>query len=178
MTMPATAAPPRGDDARWERWEKTGADKVAPLPGAREAFAQLRGAGVTIIFNSNRSTANAAQTARALEGAGVGPAVPGDTLWLKGDVAPGSGKDARRLKASEKYCIVALAGDQLGDFSDLFTGMLKEVPARRAAADRPSIAGWWGAGWFVMPNPVYGTGTIGGWDAAFPADKRWNGDER
>lgn len=83
------------DAARWSRWEQTGADKVAAVPGAAEALAAVRGAGVTVIFNSNRSTASAAQTAAAIGHAGLGPAVLGDTLFLRGEGEP-SGKDARR----------------------------------------------------------------------------------
>jgi len=47
------------------------------------------------------------------------------------------------------------------------------VPARRAATLTLPIAGMWGNGWFVMPNPVYGSGLKGGFDDIFPMDKRW-----
>ncbi|WCT74581.1 HAD family acid phosphatase [Sphingomonas naphthae] len=161
------------DEDRWARWEQAGADKVLPVPGAVEALATLRAQGLTILFNSNRNTANGAFTKAAIEGAGLGPAVAGDTLYLKGDVAPGSGKDPRRLKASEHYCIVALGGDQLGDFSDQFGPLMKDIPGRRAWVGQGAIARLWGAGWFVLPNPLYGTGTVGSYDDVFPADKRW-----
>ena len=68
------------DTARWDRWEQTGADKVAPIPGAVTALSAIRRAGVTVIFNSNRSAATAAQTEAALNGAGLGPARHGETL--------------------------------------------------------------------------------------------------
>jgi hypothetical protein len=32
----------------------------------------------------------------------------------------------------------------------------------------------WGSGWFMLPNPVYGTGLGTGWDETFPQDKRWS----
>ena len=35
------------------------------------------------------------------------------------------------------------------------------------------VAAKWGAGWFVLPNPVYGSSLKGGFDDVFPADKRW-----
>ena len=41
--------------------------------------------GVTVVFNSNRSAANAAQTQAAIDAAGLGPARHGDTLFLAGD---------------------------------------------------------------------------------------------
>ena len=51
------------DAARWTRWEQSGADKVAAVPGAAEALAAARRDGITVVFNSNRSAATAAQTA-------------------------------------------------------------------------------------------------------------------
>ena len=35
------------------------------------------------------------------------------------------------------------------------------------------MQGLWGRGWFVLPNPVYGSGLGSGWDDTFPADRRW-----
>jgi len=158
------------DPARWERWERTGARAVAAVPGAREALAAIRALGVTVIFNSNRNAATAGFTQAAIEGAGLGPAVHGRTLYLKGDAGGGSGKDARRGLIAARYCVVAMVGDQLGDFSDMFTG----APAvRRAAAGLPGIAPLWGRRWFVLPNPVYGTGLAGTIDDVFPTNGRW-----
>lgn len=160
------------DAARWARWEQTGADKVAAVPGAAETLAALRRDGFTVIFNSNRATSSAAQTIAALDHAGLGPAVLGDTLWLRDDGAP-SGKDARRAKIAERYCIVAMAGDQLGDFSDLFNAPETGVRARRNQVSETAIGPLWGAGWFLLPNPVYGTGLKGGFDDVFPPATRW-----
>ncbi|MDF0541744.1 HAD family acid phosphatase [Sphingobium sp. H39-3-25] len=160
------------DPARWYRWERTGADKVAPVPGAVFAVNALRKMGVTVIFNSNRAKDNAAFTIKAIANAGLGKAVPGETLFLMGDDAMGSKKEGRRWTISAKYCVIAMGGDQLGDFSDLFN-QIGSVPARRAAAIRGAAAQMWGHGWFVLPNPVYGSGLKGGFDDIFPIDKRW-----
>ena len=86
---------PYSDD-RWNQWEKTGVNAVAAVPGAVWAVNELRRMGVTVVFNSNRLAANAAFTEAALDHAGLGPAKHGDTLWLKGDLGSGSGKDSRR----------------------------------------------------------------------------------
>ena len=160
------------DEAHWQAWEKTGADKVAPVPGAVDALNRLRKLGVTIVFNTNRSAGNAAQTSAAIEGAGLGPAVHGETMFLSGDDATGSKKDGRRAVIAAKYCVLAMGGDQLGDFSDLFNAGLAPSP-RRAATSIEPVAAKWGAGWFVLPNPVYGSSLKGGFDDVFPADKRW-----
>ncbi|HUD91954.1 HAD family acid phosphatase [Sphingobium sp.] len=160
------------DAAAWDAWEKTGEGAVGPVPGADHVLEALRNLGVTVIFNTNRSAANADATARAIKAAGLGDAVHGQTLYLSGDDAMGSRKDGRRWTISGKYCVIAMGGDQLGDFSDLFNAD-QPVPARRAATMQLPIAGLWGNGWFVLPNPVYGSGLKGGFDDIFPMDKRW-----
>ncbi len=165
----------RSYDAQiWNRWEQTGADFVAPIPGAVEALRAIRGAGVAVIFNSNRLAANAAQSEAALNGAGLGPARHGDTLFLQGDVAAGSGKDPRRAAIAERYCVIAMAGDQLGDLSDLFNARTLAVPVRRRAAAAGPFARLWGNGWFMLSNPVYGPSIRGTFDEVFPPDKRWS----
>ncbi|RKE49786.1 5'-nucleotidase (lipoprotein e(P4) family) [Sphingomonas sp. PP-CC-3G-468] len=159
-------------DPRWQDWERTGVKQVAPVPGAPAALAQLRAMGVTVIFNTNRSAANAAQTEATIEAAGLGPARHGETLFLAGDDALGSKKDGRRATIAARYCVVAMGGDQLGDFSDLFNA--GQTPAaRRATVQSPAIAARWGAGWFVLPNPVYGTALKGNRDEVFPPAVRW-----
>lgn len=160
------------DDARWRRWEATGSGQVDAVPGAVDAIASARKAGVAVVFISNRSVGNAAATARALEGAGLGEAVPGETLFLRQEGA-GSGKDSRRAQVTDKYCVIGLIGDQLGDFSDLFSDPALTPAQRRTAAAGVQFAPLWGAGWFMLPNPVYGTGLKGGIADVFPANRRW-----
>lgn len=160
------------DENRWKRWEETGADKVAAVPGAVETLDAARRAGITIVFNSNRSEGSAAQTIAALQNAGLGTAEVGKTLWLRPDGAP-SAKDPRRWEISAKYCVVALVGDQLGDFTDLFNPGGVPVPIRRNMTTETMVAPMWGAGWFILPNPVYGTGLHGSLEDLFPPDKRW-----
>jgi 5'-nucleotidase (lipoprotein e(P4) family) len=159
--------------ADWDAWERTGEGAVAAVPGAAEGVAKLRAMGVKVIFNTNRAAANADATARAIRAAGLGDAVHGETLYLAGDDAMGSRKDGRRATIAAKYCVLALGGDQLGDFSDLFNAVSLAVPARRAATLAAPIAALWGRGWFVLPNPVYGSALKGGYDDVFPMDKRW-----
>ena len=161
------------DPKRWDLWERTGAADVVATPGAVEALTKLRALGLTVVFNTNRSARNADQTAAAIDGAGLGPAVHGQTLYLAGDDATGGHKDMRRATIAKRYCVVAMGGDQLGDFSDLFNEGLSPA-RRRSAVTMPAIASLWGAGWFVMPNPTYGTALKGGIDDVFPAGKRWS----
>jgi 5'-nucleotidase (lipoprotein e(P4) family) len=165
-------------DARWDEWERTGTPQQAlPVPGAKEALDALRGMHVTIVFNTNRLAANAAANQSIIEGAGLGPAKHGDTLYLKGDDALGSNKDGRRAVIASRFCVIAMGGDQLGDFSNLFA--MPKFQDRRDATLGSAIAPLWGAGWFVLPNPVYGTGLKGMIDDVFPAKVHWpvNGEK-
>jgi 5'-nucleotidase (lipoprotein e(P4) family) len=159
------------DAARWDRWERTGTDAVVAPPGAVFTLDELRRIGVTIVFNSNRSAANATATALALKKAYLGSAKHGETLFLKGDDASGSRKDGRRATIAERYCVVAMVGDQLGDFSDAFGAI--ESPAKRRDVATETTAQKWGNGWFLLPNPVYGSALKGDFDDVFPTDKRW-----
>ncbi|MBO9498672.1 MAG: hypothetical protein J7496_12385 [Novosphingobium sp.] len=150
----------------WASWEKTGTDKVAALPGALDMVAALRAAGVAVIYNTNRNGATADYTAKALEFAGFGKATPGVDLYT--DTIGDGKKDGRRAAIASTYCVIALAGDQLGDISDLFNAAALSVPQRRAATALPAIAPLWGQGWFLLPNPVYGPPTRGTADDVFP----------
>ncbi len=162
------------NEERWLRWEQTGANQVVAVPGVVRAVGQARADGIVVIFNSNRTGANADATAAALDHAGLGPVKHGSTLWLKGDDGGGSGKDDRRWAIATGYCVVALVGDQLGDFSDLFNDSTLPPSTRRTLAASPLIAPMWGNGWFMLPNPVYGTALKGGFDEIFPYDMRWS----
>lgn len=159
------------EQARWRAYEITGGTTARPVPGAVEAVRALRASGITVVFNTNRSAENTAATQAMVQRLGVGPVAIGDTLYLS-DRATGSAKDSRRARVAARYCVVAMAGDQLGDFSDLFNAGLTP-PQRRAATEAPAIARLWGAGWFVLPNPVYGTALKGRLDEVFPADSAW-----
>ena len=162
------------DPARWDRWEKTGIHAVAATPGILEAAKIAKTSGVTMVYNSNRLAVNAAETEATLTGAGLGPVTHLKNLWLQGDEGAGSGKDARRHAIAAKYCVIAMVGDQLGDFSDLFNAPGMTPGMRRAAIDGEQLRTIWGHGWFILPNPVYGTSLKGGLDDVFPADKRWS----
>ena len=162
------------DSAIWNRWERTGAGSVAAMPGAADALRAIRAAGVEVIFNSNRDAETGSHTEAALNFAGLGPARHGETLFLQGDVGSGSGKDPRRAAIAERWCVIAMAGDQLGDFSDLFNARTLPVRERRRAAASGPYAGLWGNGWFLLSNPVYGPSLRGGFDDVVPEDLRWS----
>ncbi|MFQ3666276.1 MAG: HAD family acid phosphatase [Sphingomonadaceae bacterium] len=145
------------DPAAWQTWERNG-DPV-PAPGALEAVRRLRALGITPVFNSNRSAANAAATAAMLERIGLGEATHRETLWLEGDAPGGARKHDRRALIGQRFCVLAQAGDQAGDFVDAIdfdpTGE-RRPPAERLRLAREAFGHLWGTRWFLIPNPVYG----------------------
>lgn len=157
----------------WIDWERTGAGKAAPIPGALNGLNRIRAAGVEVIVNTNREAENAEGTAATLEAAGIGSFVHGSTLFLKGDAPGGSGKDGRRTAISENYCVIALVGDQLGDIADIFNVKTLTPPQRKALAAEPAFDGMWGKGWFILPNPVYGPSIAGTMEEVFPPETFW-----
>lgn len=161
------------DPAEWKQWADEGAGIAPPVPGAVTGLRRLREAGITVIFNTNRNSDTAAGTVAALEAAGAGPAVHLETLYLRGDDAMGSRKDGRRAMIAESYCVIAMAGDNLGDFADVFNADENAIAARRAMVARGEYAQLWGNGWFLMPNPVYGGWQHGSVGEVFPPATRW-----
>lgn len=165
------------DPKVWDEWERTGEGKVLAIPGAVEAVAKLRAAGVAIVVNTNREARNAGQTAATLKTAGFGDFVHGETLFLKGDDASGSSKDVRRAAIASQYCVIAMVGDQLGDFAQGFNDKTLTVAQRRALTAVPQIASLWGKGWFLLPNSTYGPWDRTRYDDIFPGETRWEPKE-
>lgn len=161
------------DPAIWNEWEKSGAGKALAMPGAIDALNIMREAGVTIVANTNRTAANAKGSEDALRAAGLGEFKHGETLYLLGDDATGSSKDGRRATIAAKYCVIALAGDQLGDFAQAFNAKGISVAGRKKLATNPAVAQLWGNGWFLFSNPVYGPSIRGGYDEIFTPETKW-----
>ena len=161
------------DPAIWDQWEKSGAGKAVAMPGTADMLAKLRAAGITVIANTNRTAANAKGSEDTLRGAGLGEFKHGETLFLMGDDATGSSKDARRAAIASKYCVILMAGDQLGDFSQQFNERGLPAASRMALATSPAASALWDRGWFLFPNPVYGPWDRLGWDETFPSDTKW-----
>jgi len=161
------------DPAVWDRWEKTGAGQAVAMPGVVDAIAAMRAAGVTVIVNTNRTAANAKGTEDTLRAAGLGEFRHGETLFLMGDAPDGASKDGRRARIAARWCVIAMGGDQLGDFAQAFNARELSVADRKALATGGPIAALWGHGWFLLSNPVYGPSIRGGFADIFPSDIQW-----
>jgi 5'-nucleotidase (lipoprotein e(P4) family) len=149
----------------WGDWVL--AARADAVPGAREFIAAARRLGHSVFYVSNRDCKIPAPTAgdpcpaktatlRNLVSLGIDPE-PDPTHLLVRNERPewNSGlKSSRRAVIAANYRIVALLGDDLGDFVD----------PRVFAADRVRLESRFGTSWFILPNPIYGS-WLGPFDA-------------
>lgn len=139
-------------DASWGQWVNEA--KARAIPGAVEFARAATDLGVTVFYVTNRAASLEDGTRRNLEAMGFPIARGTDVLLLK-DERPdwGSDKTTRRAFVAQSYRVIIVAGDDLNDFMTGVRGVSRAERARLVErhADR------WGAGWFVLPNPTYGS---------------------
>lgn len=140
-------------DAPWRRWKGDGTDAVVAAPGAVEGIEAARREGVAVIFTTRRSPASAPGVTGLLDQLGFGRFEPGRTLILTGGTEAAKGDEQVRQVIAAGYCVVALVGDSLNDFSSQFEAV-GDAGKRQTAATETMVAPLWGAGWFILPNPV------------------------
>jgi 5'-nucleotidase (lipoprotein e(P4) family) len=141
--------------ATWDAWVQ---ERRAPaVPGVVEFLQAAAQRGVTVFYVTNRNAAGKVATVDNLRALRLPLSEPEDTV-LTVDEAQGwgSAKGTRRQFIGERYRVLMLVGDNLGDFVD---GYDTTVPARAALVE--PFAGWWGRRWFMLPNPTYGS-----WESA------------
>ena len=163
----ATACP--GDfDVLWDSWV---AERAAPaVPGAAEFVRAARemkdpqGRPVRVFLISNRecrartgvvsTCPQQDDTLANLRALGLDTSILDDDLMLKGERSEWvSEKLPRRQLVARDYRIVLNVGDDLADFIPDMRG--KSLAEREQARCRHRD--WWGARWFVIPNPMYGS---------------------
>lgn len=140
-------------DAPWRRWKGDGTDLVAATPGAVEGIEAARRENIAVIFTSRRAPESAPGVTALLDRLGFGRFEAGRTLILRGDAEAARGDEQVRQVLAAGYCVVALVGDSLNDFSSQFE-VVGDAGKRQTAATETMVAPLWGAGWFILPNPV------------------------
>ena len=180
------------NNVSWGEW--VGAGEAGAIPGAREFIAKARALGHTVFYISNRDCTAPPPTAsdpcpaktatmKNLVALGIDSRADPAHLLLRGEKPEWnkSSKTSRRAFIGANYRIVALVGDDLGDFVDPTV----------FAADRERLEPHFGTNWFVLPNPIYGSWTkpFDTIDEKFsalhtddvvielPGGGRWKGDE-
>ena len=149
------------------------AHDATPVPGVVAFTEQAEQLGVALFFVTNRACAaypdnddpcpQKAVIIQDLLEAGL-PATA-ENVSLSGE-RPGWGKEkkVRRDWIAENYRVIQLIGDDLGDF----------IPCTRRRPVAPCTEGgtianrfalteeydaYWGAGWYIVPNPMHGSWT-------------------
>ncbi len=113
-------------------------------PRLAGTLAGLRGEGIAIAWTSAITADRAGAVRRALIASGLDPAGRDVLALLR---YPEERKQTRREDFAKEFCVVAIAGDDRGDFDELFH-YLKD-PALAVPLD--SLIG---NGWFLIPQPL------------------------
>jgi hypothetical protein len=121
-------------------------DPPLPAPGLAARLAELRSAGVTVLWSASVPVERAQEVWTVLRATGLDPDRT-DRLVLprRADER----KQVRRLAAGRDWCVVAIAGDRRGDFDEVFD-YLRDPEGPIAKALEPTL----GQGWFLVPTPI------------------------
>jgi 5'-nucleotidase (lipoprotein e(P4) family) len=141
------------NDIAWNAWVEQ--ESARALPGALEFATFAAAHGVTVFYLTNRADTLTAATHGNLAKQGF-PLAAGEEAVL-GKGAPGcpahdGNKGCRRKLVAQRYRVLLMFGDQLGDFLD---GADADA-ATRAQLLHP-YRDWFGERWFALPNPDYGS---------------------
>jgi 5'-nucleotidase (lipoprotein e(P4) family) len=147
-------------DAGWTAWVKERNDGL--VPGAIDFLQFAHANGVAPIYITNRvcdPTNDEDATVQQLRKLHL-PLDPVSDRLLCSKDSKETDKTGRRRRSAEKFRILLLFGDQLGDFL--------QIPATSAdleGREKLFLAhqSLWGERWFQLPNPTYGSweGAVG-----------------
>jgi 5'-nucleotidase (lipoprotein e(P4) family) len=147
-------------DQAWTKWVDE--HKAGLVPGAMDFLQFAHANGVIPIYITNRICDVSREddpTAKVLRALGA-PLEKVQEQLLCAQSDKESDKTSRREKCAAKYRILVLIGDQLGDFLRIPPEMASLEGRERLFESHRTL---WGARWFQLPNPMYGSweGAIG-----------------
>ncbi|MCH8823643.1 MAG: acid phosphatase [Planctomycetes bacterium] len=139
--------------------------RATALSGVIEYIKEAKRQGIAVIYLTNRACRKRADnddpcpqrtdTIANLENAGLPPLGPDDLVLLRNQQTGWTGeKSIRRSFICEKYRILQIFGDNLGDFAPKL-GASGMTPNQRKEQTR-QYQDKWGSKWFMLPNPIYG----------------------
>lgn len=145
-----TGKPFHQDD--WNAWVQEAAARE--IPGARDFAMACAARGIAVIYLSNRKQSELEATMANLVRLEFPYADDPAYYALRPDdrADPQSSKSARRQTVAQRFRILMLVGDNLGDFTPAFEG----DRAARLQAVRENQHRL-GSQWFVLPNAMYGS---------------------
>ncbi|MFA6954464.1 MAG: HAD family acid phosphatase [Thermoanaerobaculia bacterium] len=143
---------------RFDEFVRAGA--VGTVPGAKAFLDYAISRGVDVFYVTNQNVRLEPATRENLRKLGLPLDATRDNLLTVGERPDWvSDKTSRRLFVAQDHRVILLLGD---DFNDFVNASGKSLEERRAQFDR--YAGRFGAKWFIIPNPVYGS-----WDRSLTA---------
>ncbi len=137
-------------ESDWAEWCKEHA--ALPIPGAREFSNFANSRGVRMIYMSNRDVSLTEITRQNLEEKGFSDSSNTATYLFRDKANQMDTKGQRRAIVAQKYRIVMLIGDNLGDFSEGY----KSTPKARSQIVT-DFSDYWGSRWIMIANPTYGS---------------------
>jgi 5'-nucleotidase (lipoprotein e(P4) family) len=144
------------DPKTWDEWVK--AEMAKAVPGAVEFTKYAASKGVKVFYVTNRNADQKEATRHNLEALGFPMGGNVDTLLMQRDKpewASGA-KGARFAYVAKDYRVLLMFGDNIGDFSDKYSGGITE---RDKTFDE--LKGHFGHDWMMLANPAYGS-----WESA------------
>ena len=135
----------------WEDWVRQ--ERATALPGALAFTRYAASNHVAVFYVTNRDAATKAATLRTLERLGFPLQHAAESIYCRGEKPEwGTDKGSRREAIAQRYRILLLIGDDLGDF---ISGVRVSPEERRRLA--ATYASRWGERWIMLPNPMYGS---------------------
>jgi len=117
---------------------------LRPSPGLAAGLAALRKAGIVVLWLADLPASRVGEVAGTLRASGLDADGKDQFLLIR------NGEDRKqtlREQANADVCIVAIAGDQRGDFDELYDYL-------RDPNGAPGLEGMIGSGWFLVPPPL------------------------
>ena len=137
-----------------EGWINWGKEAVATeVPGAKDFLNYAASKGVTIFYVTNRVIELKESTKKNLTKLDIPWDQGIDTVLMRGQNNWDSNKGPRRELIGEKYRVLLMVGDNLGDFVDAKDNNLS--PEQRKEIVR-AYSDYWGVKWFMIQNIAYG----------------------
>ena len=139
--------------------------RATALSGVIEYIKEAKRQGIAVIYLTNRACRKRTDnddpcpqrtdTIANLENAGLPPLGSDDLVLLRNQQTGWTGeKSIRRSFICEKYRILQIFGDNLGDFAPKL-GTSGMTPDQRKEEIK-QYQDKWGSKWFMLPNPIYG----------------------
>lgn len=158
-------------NAKLDAWNETGVARA--IPGVVEFARLARESGVALFFVTNRPCEEKEGTDEACpqeavtlqDLAEIGIETDTDHLMLANERPEWDReKLIRRNHIAETHRVIMLIGDDLGDFIPCVRSSPRNPCTERATSESRDTAAYeysqyWGAGWFVLPNPMHGSWT-------------------